>query len=107
MKYVDIDVEKARITPEQREAMDEYTSSVIMKGLFGEEEAKQMLKQVRKAKTIFFSTHQERHRQHTDPYILAKLEEGRNRRSLWLEQTGIDIEGLVEGGFDANSGRTE
>jgi hypothetical protein len=58
----------------------------------------------RETKTIFFSTPQERHRQHTDPYIIAKLEEGRAKRSLWLEQTGIDIVGLVESGFDANSG---
>jgi hypothetical protein len=61
----------------------------------------------RETKTIFFSTPQERHRQHTDPYIIAKLEEGRNRRSLWLEQTGVDIEELIENGFDANSGRVE
>lgn len=45
-----------------------------------------------------------RYRQHTAPYILAKLEEGRASRSLWLEQTGVDIEELVKGGFDANSG---
>lgn len=45
-----------------------------------------------------------RYRQHTDPYILAKLEEVRASRSLWPEQSGVDIEALVEGGFDANSG---
>ncbi len=77
---------------ERYRALDELVAIAQQEGEYGE------------AKTIFFSTPQERHREHTDPYILAKLEEGRTNRSLWLEQTEVDIEELVENGFDANSG---
>lgn len=73
-------------------ALDELVEIAQKEGMYEE------------SKTTSFSTPQEKHRQHTDTYILAKLEEGRANRSLWLEQSGVDIEALVEGGFDANSG---